>query len=59
MKYNYNDEVKEHEMGSSRARMKDKKDAYRIPGGNPKGKKLLEEPRHMLEDNIKIDLREI
>jgi hypothetical protein len=41
--------------------MKDKRNAYRIllGGGNPKGKKLLEKPRRMLKDNIKMDLREI
>jgi hypothetical protein len=27
--------------------------------GNPEGKRPLGRPRHKLEDNIKIDLREI
>jgi hypothetical protein len=32
---------------------------YRVLVGRPKGKTLLEIPRHRWEDNIKIDLREI
>jgi hypothetical protein len=27
--------------------------------GRPEGKRLLGKPRHMMEDNIKMDLREI
>jgi hypothetical protein len=32
---------------------------YRVLIGRPKGKSLLERPRHRWEDNIKLDLREI
>jgi hypothetical protein len=39
--------------------MKEKTNPYRILGGNPEGKDLPAKPRRMLEDNIKMDLREI
>jgi hypothetical protein len=32
---------------------------YRVLVGRPEGKRLLERPRHMWEDNIKMDLGEI
>jgi hypothetical protein len=32
---------------------------YRVLVGRPKGKRSLERPRCRLEDNIKLDLREI
>jgi hypothetical protein len=36
-----------------------KRNACRILLGNPEGKRPLGRPRHMWEDNIKMDLREI
>jgi hypothetical protein len=36
-----------------------KRNAYRILVGKPAGKSPLGRPRHMWEDNIKMDLREI
>jgi hypothetical protein len=39
------------------ARMGKKRTVYRILVGKPEGKRLLVRPRHMLEDNIKMDLR--
>jgi hypothetical protein len=41
------------------ARMRDKRNAYRILVGKPKGKRPLGRRRHRWVDNIKIDLREI
>jgi hypothetical protein len=32
---------------------------YRVLVGSPEGKRPLERPRRMCEDNIKMDLREI
>jgi hypothetical protein len=40
------------------ARMRAKRNAYRILVGRPKGKRPLERPRVRWVDNIKIDLRE-
>jgi hypothetical protein len=39
--------------------MEAKNNAYRILMENPGGKRPLGRPRHRLEDEIKIDLREI
>jgi hypothetical protein len=36
-----------------------KRNAYRILKGKPDGKRPLGRPRCVLEDNIKIDLREL
>jgi hypothetical protein len=41
------------------SRMGDKRNAYRILVGNPKGKRPLGRPRRMWVDNIKMDLRVI
>jgi hypothetical protein len=41
------------------ARTGKKRNAYGILMGNPGGKRPLERPRRKLEDNIKIDRREI
>jgi hypothetical protein len=41
------------------ARMGEKRNAYRILVGKPKGKRSLGRPRHRWEDNIRMDLREI
>jgi hypothetical protein len=41
------------------ARMKAKRNSYRIFGGKPEGKRLLERHRRMRMDNIKMDLKEI
>jgi hypothetical protein len=41
------------------ARMREKRNAYRILVGKPEGKRPLERPRRGWVDNIKIDLREI
>ena len=42
-----------------RARMGEKKNAYRILVGKPEGKRPLGRPRRSWVDNIKLDLREI
>jgi hypothetical protein len=36
-----------------------KRNAYRVLVGKPEGKRPLGRPRRMLEDNIRMDLREI
>jgi hypothetical protein len=42
-----------------KARMGEKRNAYRILVGKPEGKRALERPRRRWLDNIKVDLREI
>jgi hypothetical protein len=41
------------------ARMREKRNAYRILVGNPDGKRLLGRPRLWWVDNIKVDVREV
>jgi hypothetical protein len=41
------------------ARMGENRNAYRILVGKPEGKRPLGRPRRRLEDNIRMDLREI
>jgi hypothetical protein len=41
------------------ARMRDKRNAYRIFMGKPEGKRPLGRPERRWEDNIKMDIREI
>jgi hypothetical protein len=41
------------------ARMKKKRNAYRVLVGKPEGKRPLGTPRHRWVDNIKMDLKEI
>ena len=39
--------------------MEESRNAYRVLEGKPEGKRPLGRPRHTLEDNIKMDLREV
>jgi hypothetical protein len=39
--------------------MRERRNAYRILGGMPEGKRPLGRPRRRWVDNIKMDLREI
>jgi hypothetical protein len=41
------------------ARMGEKRNAYRISVGNPKGNRPLGRPRRRCVDNVKMDLRDI
>jgi hypothetical protein len=41
------------------ARIGENRNAYRILAGKPEEKRPLERPRRRLENNIRIDLREI
>jgi hypothetical protein len=41
------------------ARMEQKRVAYRILVGRPEGRRPLERPRHIWEDNIKMDLQQV
>jgi hypothetical protein len=45
--------------GGHVARMREKRNVYRILVGKPEGKSPLGRPRHRWVDNIKMDLREI
>jgi hypothetical protein len=39
--------------------MGDRRDSYRVLVGNPEGKRPFGRPRHIWEDNIKVDLWEV
>jgi hypothetical protein len=41
------------------ARMEDGRSAFKILTGTPAGKRYLVRPRHLWEDNIRMDLKEI
>ena len=41
------------------ARMEQYRNAYRVLVGKPEGKRPLGRPRRRLEDNIKMDLRDV
>jgi hypothetical protein len=41
------------------ARMREKRNSYRILVGNPEGKRPLGRPRSKCDDNIKMDLGDI
>jgi hypothetical protein len=53
-KYNYNDRVKDDEMGRACSTNGEKRNAYRILVGRAEGKRPLGRPRHRWVDNIKI-----
>jgi hypothetical protein len=57
--YNYNDKVKEDEVSRACSAHAEKSIAYRVLMGKLEGKRLLGRPKHTLEDNIKMNLREI
>jgi hypothetical protein len=58
-KYDYNDQVMEDEMGRAYSTNWDRRNACRILVGKPEGKRPVARPRCRLEDNIKMDLREL
>jgi hypothetical protein len=58
-KHNYNDQVKEDEMGRACSTNGEKRNAYSILVGKPEEKRPLERLRRWWVDNIKINLREI
>jgi hypothetical protein len=61
---NYNSELNkvtsaEDEMGGDVARMREKRNAYRLLVGRPEGKRPLGRPRRRWVDNIRMDLGEV
>jgi hypothetical protein len=46
-------------MGRECSTYGEKRNSYRILVGKPEGRRQLERPRLMWEDNVKMDLREI
>jgi hypothetical protein len=46
-------------MGMAFSMHGEKRNAYRVLVGKQEGKRPLERPGHRLEDNIKMDLREL
>jgi len=41
------------------ARLEERRDVYRVLVGKPRGKRPFGRPRHLLENNIKMDLQEV
>jgi hypothetical protein len=58
-KYNYNGEIKEDEIDRACSTNEDKRTAYRILVGKPKGKRPIVRPRRRWMNNIKMVLIEI
>jgi hypothetical protein len=58
-KYNWNNQVKEDEMGGSCSTNGEKRNKYRLLVGKPEGKRQLGRPRRRLVDNIRMDLGEV
>jgi hypothetical protein len=58
-KCNWNDQVKEDEMGRACSTHGEKRNAYRILVGKPEGKRPLGRLRPKWVDNSKMDFREI
>jgi hypothetical protein len=58
-KYNYNNQVKEDEMGRACSTNGVKGNVYRLLAGKLKGKRQLERPRHRWMDNNRMDLGEV
>jgi hypothetical protein len=53
------DTIFKDEIGRTCSTHGEKRNAYRILVGQPKGTRPLARIRHVWEDNIKIDLREL
>ena len=50
--------IKSRRWGGHVARMEEGRTVFKIFTGAPKGKRPLGRPRHRLEDNIRMDLKE-
>jgi len=46
-------------MGGARRKYGERRGVYKVLVGKPEGKRLLGRPRHIWEDNIKMDLQEV
>ena len=51
--------IEKNEVGGACGRMGEGRGVHRVLGGKPEGKRLLGRPRHIWEDNIKMDLQEV
>jgi hypothetical protein len=59
VKYNWNNQVEEDEMGVSCSTNGEKRNAYRLLVRNPEGKRPLGRTRRRWVDNIRMDLGEV
>jgi hypothetical protein len=53
------DRAKEDEMGRACSTYRDERNSYKIFMGSPRRKRAVGRPGHRLENNNKVDLREI
>jgi hypothetical protein len=57
--YYSGNQIEKNEMGRACSTYGGKRGAYRILVGRPEGRQPLGRPRHIWEDNIKMDLPEV
>jgi hypothetical protein len=53
------DKIEKNETGRACSADGEGKGVYRVLVGKPEGKRTLERPRRIWEDNIKMDLQEV
>ena len=58
-KHNYNDQVKEEEVGKACRTNGERRNAYRTLVGKPEGRRTLGKRRRLWVENMKMDLRTI
>jgi hypothetical protein len=57
--YSSGDKIKKNEIGGACSAYAESRSVYRVLVGKFEGKRPLGRPRHIWEDNIKIDLQEV
>ena len=53
------DQIQKNDIGRAHNKYEERRGAYRVLVGKPKGKRALGRPRHRWEDNIERNLQEV